>query len=147
MMQRFALFGASLYHDHIFAMLQQHPEDGLGKILALVLGIPMLNISVYGGEFFLDQVPDILSATTHKPQFFALSTSLFLAIHGIMPRRRLPTSSIGCSADRRRRALKDGLPALFSSIQSRAKRPDCMSASTRFISFLVSSVTMRGPVT
>ena len=35
-------------------------------------------------------------------------------------------------------ALKLGWPALFSSTQSRAKRPDWMSSSTRFISALVS---------
>ena len=44
-----------------------------------------------------------------------------------------------------RMALNEAWLTLFSSIQSRAKRPDWMSASTRFISALVSSVTMRGP--
>ena len=47
---------------------------------------------------------------------------------------------------RRRIALKLTWPALFSSTQSRAKRPSWMSASTRFISALVSSVMIRGPV-
>jgi hypothetical protein len=51
------------------------------------------------------------------------STSLFLAIQGIMPRRRSPTSSIGWAAERARIALNEGWPALFSSTQSRAKRP------------------------
>src|SRR3546814_967106 len=33
-----------------------------------------------------------------RPQFFDLSTSLFLAIHGIIARSSAPTFSIGCSA-------------------------------------------------
>jgi len=56
-----------------------------------------------------------------------------------------PTSSIGCSARRRRVALKLDWLTLFSSIQSRAKRPDWISASTLFISALVSAVMIRGP--
>ena len=48
-----------------------------------------------------------------------------------------------CSAWRRRIALKLTWPALFSSTQSRAKRPSWMSARTRFISALVSSVMIR----
>ena len=54
---------------------------------------------------------------------------------------------MGCSAARRRVALKLGWPAAHSSIKSRTKRPDWMSSSTRFISALVSGVTMRGPET
>jgi hypothetical protein len=46
-----------------------------------------------------------------RRQFFALSTSLFFAIQGIMARRSAPTASIGCSALRRRVALKLGWPA------------------------------------
>ena len=46
---------------------------------------------------------------------------------------------------RQRGADPLGAPAWFSSTQSRAKRPDWMSSSTRFISALVSSVTIRGP--
>src|SRR6185437_7704684 len=80
-------------------------------------------------------------------QFFVWSTSLFFVIHGIIARSFAPTSSMGWAALRARVALKDGWPALFSSTQSRAKRPDWMSSSTRFIAFLVSSVMMRGPVT
>src|SRR5690348_8804233 len=56
-------------------------------------------------------------------QFFALSTSLFLAIHGIIARRRSPTSSIGWAACFARVALKEGWPALFSRTQSRANFP------------------------
>jgi hypothetical protein len=41
-------------------------------------------------------------------QFRALSTSLFLAIHGIMARSFSPICSIGCSAWMRRVALKEG---------------------------------------
>ena len=44
-------------------------------------------------------------------------------------------------------ALKLVWLTLFSSIQSRVKRPIWMSSSTFFISFLVSAVMMRGPVT
>src|ERR1700758_1583216 len=79
--------------------------------------------------------------------FFYLSTSAPFLIHGIISRRRTPTSSIGCWASFARVALNEVWLTLFSSIQSRAKRPDWMSASTRFISALVSAVTMRGPVT
>src|SRR3954467_8026613 len=82
-----------------------------------------------------------------KPQFFDLSTSAPFLIHGIMSRSLAPTSSIGCAASLARVALNEVWLTLFSSIQSRANLPDWMSLSTRFISFLVSSVTMRGPVT
>src|SRR6185437_2933716 len=77
-------------------------------------------------------------------QFFVLSTNAFLLIHGIIARSFSPTCSIGCSDSRRRVALKLDWLTLFSSIQSRAKRPDWMSASTFFISFLVSPLMMRG---
>src|SRR5690606_39486545 len=80
-------------------------------------------------------------------QFLDLSTSLDAAIHGIMARRRSPTSSIGCWPAALRIALKLVWPTLFSSIQSRVKRPDWMSPSTRFISALVSALTIRGPET
>jgi len=57
-------------------------------------------------------------------QFLALSTILFLAIHGIMARSLAPTSSMGCAAEAARMALNEVWLTLFSSIQSRAKRPD-----------------------
>src|ERR1700731_3231523 len=82
-----------------------------------------------------------------KDQFLVLSTSAPFLIQGIMSRSLAPTSSIGCAASLARVALNEVWLTLFSSIQSRANLPDWMSESTRFISFLVSSVTMRGPVT
>src|ERR1700677_4956995 len=82
-----------------------------------------------------------------RDQFLVLSTSAFLLIHGIIARSLAPTSSMGCSDRRRRVALKLDWLTLFSSIQSRAKRPDWMSASTRFISAFVSALMMRGPET
>src|SRR6476620_1195567 len=81
-----------------------------------------------------------------RDQFLLLSTSAPFLIQGIMSRSFTPTSSIGCAASLARVALNEVWLTLFSSIQSRANLPDWMSASTRFISFLVSSVTMRGPV-
>src|SRR2546430_7790977 len=66
--------------------------------------------------------------------FFVLSTSAPFLIHGIMSRSLTPTSSIGCCASLARVALNEVWLTLFSSIQSRANLPDCMSASTRFIS-------------
>src|SRR5712671_721778 len=80
-------------------------------------------------------------------QFRLLSTSARSLIHGIMARSLAPTSSIGCCASLARVALNEVWLTLFSSIQSRANFPDWMSSSTRFISALVSAVTMRGPVT
>src|ERR1700740_2687186 len=82
-----------------------------------------------------------------KAQFFDLSTSAPFLIHGIMSRSLAPTSSMGWAESLARVALNEVWLTLFSSIQSRANLPDWMSLSTRFISFLVSSVTMRGPVT
>src|SRR5581483_1768560 len=80
-------------------------------------------------------------------QLRAVSTSRFLPIQGIMARRRAPTSSIGCSALRRRVALNDGWPTAHSAIQSRTKRPDWMSSRIFFISALVSEVITLGPET
>src|SRR5436190_849053 len=80
-------------------------------------------------------------------QFRVRSTSLFLAIHGIMPRSFSPTASMGCAADAARIALKEGCPALFSNTQSRAKRPCWMSARIAFMAFLASGPTTRGPET
>src|SRR6188508_3377709 len=82
-----------------------------------------------------------------QPQFLVLSTRAPFLIHGIMSRSLAPTSSIGCSASLARVALNEVWLTLFSSIQSRANLPPWMSARTRFISALVSAVTMRGPVT
>ena len=80
-------------------------------------------------------------------QFFALSTSLFLPIHGIMPRSFAPTSSIWWLSFMRRMPLKREPPALYSCIQSDVNLPVWMSCRTRFISALVSAVMMRGPET
>src|SRR4029453_8033323 len=80
-------------------------------------------------------------------QFLVLSTSAPFLIHGIMSRSLAPTSSIGGWARLARVALNEVWLTLFSSIQSRANLPPWMSARTRFISALVSAVTMRGPVT
>src|SRR5579871_393359 len=92
------------------------------------------------------------TAVTRRPrrprlQFFALSTSLFLPIHGIMARSFSPTSSIGWALARARIALNEVWLTRFSSIQSRVNLPDWMSSRTRFISALVLSVMMRGPET
>ena len=57
-------------------------------------------------------------------QLRALSTSLFLPIHGIIALSFAPTSSIGCAFTRARVALNEVWLTLFSSIQSRVKRPD-----------------------
>src|SRR5438093_235140 len=65
-------------------------------------------------------------------------------IHDIMARSRLPTSSIGCSASRRRIARNPARLAWFSSTHSRANWPDWISARIRFISALVSALTTRG---
>src|SRR3954470_3388349 len=80
-------------------------------------------------------------------QFRLLSTSAFCLIHGIIPRRRSPTCSIGCAAMRARVALKEVWLTRFSSIQSRVNLRDWMSSRTRLISAFVSAVMMRGPVT
>src|SRR5882724_6681134 len=88
-----------------------------------------------------------LRGEVKQDQFLVLSTSAPFLIHGIMSRSLTPTSSIGCCASLARVALNEVWLTLFSSIQSRANLPDWMSLSTRFISFLVSSVTMRGPLT
>jgi len=53
------------------------------------------------------------AAPAPTDQFLLLSTSAFCLIHGIIARSFSPTSSIGCSAARRRNALKLGWPAVF----------------------------------
>src|SRR5262249_27896640 len=83
-------------------------------------------------------------AAASRRQFLVLSTSLFFAIHGITARSFSPPSSIGCAALRRRIALKLAWFPLFPSIQSRANRPDWMSARMRFISARVASLMTRG---
>src|ERR1700730_1204785 len=80
-------------------------------------------------------------------QFFALSTSAFALIHGIMARSFSPTCSIGCCASLARVALNEVWLTLFSSIQLRVKRPDWISARIFFISARVSAVITRGPGT
>src|SRR6202011_2547817 len=82
-----------------------------------------------------------------EDQFLDRSTSARCLIQGIIARSLAPTCSIECSASLARVALNEVWLTLFSSIQSRVKRPDWMSASTRFISALVSAVMMRGPET
>src|ERR1700689_1745320 len=84
---------------------------------------------------------------SRQPQFFALSTSLFLPIQGIMARNFSPTSSIGWALARARIALNEVWLTRFSSIQSRVNLPDWISPSTRFISAFVSGVMRRGPET
>jgi hypothetical protein len=58
--------------------------------------------------------------------------------------RRLPRSDARRAGAHR---LERRLAATFSNTQSRAKRPDWMSARMRFISARVSPVTIRGPAT
>src|SRR5215204_231442 len=91
--------------------------------------------------------PELREGRVAAPQFRLLSTRAFCLIQGIIPRRRSPTSSIGCDAILARVALNEVWLTLFSSIQSRVNLPDWMSVSTRFISDFVSAVMMRGPVT
>src|SRR5439155_12510443 len=66
-------------------------------------------------------------------------------IQDIIARSRLPTSSIWCSASRRRMARKPARLAWFSSTHLRANWPDWISPKIFFISALVWSDTMRGP--
>src|SRR6202158_4047474 len=101
---------------------------------------------------FLDERKEKATFIKGLPRKFAaqlrvLSTSLFLAIQGIMPRRRSPTSSMGWAAEVARMALNEGWPARFSSTQSRAKRPDWMSARIFFVAARDSGPTTRGPET
>src|ERR1700722_17857659 len=84
---------------------------------------------------------------SRRLQFFALSTSLFLPIQGIMARNFSPTSSIGWALARARIALNEVWLTRFSSIQSRGNLPDWISPSTLFISAFVSGVMRRGPET
>ncbi len=62
-----------------------------------------------------------------------------------MERRRAPTSSMMWPRSALRCALNQGRPASFSATQPFAYLPVRMSSSIRAISFLVSSVTRRGP--
>src|SRR5438309_587667 len=66
-------------------------------------------------------------------------------IQDIILRSRAPTSSMGCSASRRRWARKPARWAWFSSTHSRANWPDWISPRIFFISALVSSLMIRGP--
>jgi hypothetical protein len=80
-----------------------------------------------------------------QPPETSWGRALPAAIQGIIPRRREPTSSIGCCWPRRRSASKTGRPARFSMIHSRANSPVWISARILRISARVSSVTIRGP--
>ena len=80
-------------------------------------------------------------------QFFDLSTRRFFAIQGIIEPSFSPTVSSWCFAPASRMPRNFLRPALFSAIQFFANVPFWISASTRFISFLVSALTMRGPET
>src|SRR6478609_2919112 len=75
------------------------------------------------------------------------STSLFFLIQGIMARSCSPTTSIECSEVRRRRDCRVGAPARFSMMKLLAYSPVWMSFRHCFMAFLVSSVTIFGPVT
>src|SRR5690606_18850113 len=76
-----------------------------------------------------------------------LSTSLFALIQGIIARSFSPTTSIGCSDIMRRRDSSVGAPARFSRMNCLAYSPLWMRSSAVFIAFLVSAVTIVGPVT
>ena len=68
-------------------------------------------------------------------------------IHGIIARSFSPTTSIECSEVRRRRDCSVGAPARFSMMKLFAYAPVWMSFRTCFMTCLVCSLTMRGPVT
>src|ERR1700722_8988884 len=65
-----------------------------------------------------------LASRSRQAQFFALSTSLFLPIQGIISRSFAPTSSIGWALARARIALNEVWLTRFSNIQSRVNLPD-----------------------
>src|SRR5262249_20227459 len=82
-----------------------------------------------------------------RDQFLLLSTILRSAIHGIMSRKRLPTTSISWLSHLARIALNEVWLTRFSSIQSLTNLPDWMSDSTSFIASLLALPTTRGPET
>lgn len=65
--------------------------------------------------------------------------------HGIMERRRVPTSSMGCLAPASRNALKLARPSSDSLIHSRANLPLWISFRIFCMDFLVAGVMTRGP--
>jgi hypothetical protein len=104
-----------------FALLPSMRQDGYEKRTMQPCRRKLL--SQRGGTRFDCLGVGLAIGLCHR-QLRLLSTNLFLPIQGIMARSRSPTSSIGCSAVRRRIALKLGCPARFSRTQSRANRPD-----------------------
>ena len=88
-----------------------------------------------------------LAARTSRGQLRLWSTSLFFLIQGIIARSFSPTTSIGCSAVRRRRDSSVGAPARFSRMKLFAYSPVWMSLQHLAHRVLVSSVTIFGPVT
>src|SRR5690606_4351752 len=91
--------------------------------------------------------PGCLTPMARAGQFLDLSTSLLAAIQGIMARSLPPTCSICDSALMRRREMSVGAPAAFSRMKFLAYSPVWMSVRHLRMAFLVSSVTMVGPVT
>src|SRR5438105_1092199 len=82
-------------------------------------------------------------APAHAPPWPGLTS--FGWTKGIMRRSDRPTASMGWSISLLRDARKFGWPWLFSSIHALAKLPSRISASSRRIVRLVSSVTICGP--
>ena len=66
-------------------------------------------------------------------------------MNGIMSRSSSPTRSMGWLRAAKRNSSKRLRPSRFSAIHSSANFPYWMSPRMRFISALVSAVTMRGP--
>src|SRR5205085_11669369 len=93
------------------------------------------------------QAKDRGQARCPGAQLRLLSTSLLALIHGIIARSFSPTTSIGCSAVRRRREISVGAPARFSRMKLFAYSPVWMSLSAWRMACLVCSVTTFGPVT
>src|SRR3954453_17923934 len=117
-----------------------NPPNGAPLIAATVHQRPLLDPK-------RARLREPVVASKTLDQFRLRSTSARCLIQGIISRSLAPTCSIGCSASLARVALNEVWLTLFSSIQSRVKRPDWMSDSTRFISARVSALMMRGPVT
>ena len=123
------------------AKLAQHQIEEVGEKLRAMM--PWIN----KGAAAIRPPSQASCGFQAKDQFFERSTSARCLIHGIISRSLAPTCSMSCWASLARVALNEVWLTLFSSIQSRANLPPWMSARTRFISALVSAVTMRGPVT
>src|ERR1035441_9454289 len=119
-------------------------HDFVGAAVAMLLGLALLVRKCKRGRPDEDGRRD--GCNTHcAGQFFVLSTNARCLIHGIISRSLAPTCSAGCSASFARVALNEVWLTLFSSIQSRVKRPDWISARMRFISARGSCVITRGP--